>query len=155
MSNGDPEEIRDRPADPQTESPAPPDPDGPITILGFWDGNERLYRSKDLRSYVRIRPEEVESFGRVDQNSVPFLGEHATWVKLGPDAHVEFVRTGPVPPADDFEVEARFGGSARAISVALGPWSTWICTIKKLDPDWPWPTFPFPPQPHRDTYYDR
>jgi hypothetical protein len=154
MSNGDPEDrdFRDRPADPRAGSPEQEGPKGPIMLMGFWDGKGRLYRSKDLHSYVEIDPEEVQSFGEVDRNSVPFLGDQKTWVKLPADARVVFVRTGPVGPADDFVIEARFGGSVRGINEFVKPITHTFCSRKHWDPDWPWPTFPWP---NRDQYVDK
>jgi hypothetical protein len=137
-------DIRERPADPIADSPEPREPESNFTLAGFWDGSGRLYRTADGNSFVEFNPDDVQNFGPIDPGSVPFLGDDATWVEFGPDAQLQFVRTGPVPPAHEFAVEARYGGSCRAISATLGAWTGYGCSHKRWDPDWPWPTFPFP-----------
>jgi hypothetical protein len=108
--------IGDRPSDPAAESREGSQAEPGLTVVGFWDAaGGRLYLNEARNQYLEFRQEDVREFGDVDPAHAPFLGQQATWVKLEPNAQVEFIRTGPAEPADDFAVEVRLRGRAAGI----------------------------------------
>lgn len=148
MSNGDAHNIGDRPADPSAASAPSSDAEDAIALAGYWDGSRRLYLTPDQSAYLEFPPEAVRSFGDVAPGQFPFLGEQATWVTFNPDAQIEYVRTGPAAPDDEFAVEVRLRSSASEISSVLKPPTGYRCPSRPprctpVPPPW-WPEDPYP-----------
>src|SRR3954451_18867801 len=91
---------------------SPSEDAAPLVLAGFWDGDSRLYLSRERNHYVQFRLEDVREVGYIAPGHNPLLGEQAPGVALEPGASVEFVRTGPATPDDEFAFEARLRGSA-------------------------------------------